>query len=395
MKKRRTMLFALTLVLVASALICLVLAIHNGSLFGISRDANNAAGRELTALLEIIDEVYIGDYDSAEASAAAMRAVVDSLGDRWSYYLTPEEYTEYINSSNNRFAGIGIGVIIDEESGGMEVMYTYRDSPADAAGILAGDVIFEIDGINLSGMSLDEMRELLARPIGETADLMLKRADGTVEAVKVVYDLVFTDPISYRMLEDNIGYIKIANFEGGSADGFISAAGQLLEQGARALIFDVRSNGGGRVSEMTSMLDYLLPEGEIFISIDKSGKEEITMSDSAMVDIPAVVIVNSYSFSAAEYFAATLKEYDYAVIVGEQTTGKSRSQRTEPLPGGGALHISTAQYLTKNRVALYDVGGITPDYPLTLSDEEFAMFISGNLEPGDDPQIKLALDIIS
>ena len=395
MKKRYTILLALALMLFASALTCLILAINYGFLFGISKNTNKTAGRELASLLEKIDEVYIGDYDSDEVSAAAMRAVVGALGDRWSFYMTPEEYAEYLDSSNNQFAGIGVGVIIDEETGGMEVMYTYRDSPAEIAGIVAGDVIVGIDERSLAGMSIEEMRELLARPIGETADVSVIHVDGSVETIRVVYDMVFTDPISYEMLDDSIGYIYIENFEGGAADGFISAVDQLLAQGAEALVFDVRSNGGGRVGEMTRMLDYLLPEGEIFISIDKSGKEEITMSDSAMIDIPAVVIVNGYSFSAAEYFAATLREYGYADIVGEQTTGKSRSQRTEPLPGGGALHISTAQYLTKNRVALYDVGGITPDYPIALSDEEFAMFVSGNLGLSDDPQLQLALTALN
>jgi len=388
-------LLTLALMLLASALTCLIFAINNGFLFGISKNANKAAGRELTALLEKIEDVYIGEYDSGEVSAEAMRAVVNALGDRWSFYMTPEEYAEYMDSSNNQFAGIGVGVIIDEETGGMKVMYTYRGSPADIAGIIAGDVIVGIDEKSLTGMSIEEMRGLLARPIGESADISVIHVNGSVETLRVVYDMVFTDPISFEMLENSVGYIRIDNFEGGAADGFISAVDQLLAQGAVALVFDVRSNGGGRVGEMTRMLDYLLPEGEIFISIDKSGKEDITMSDSAMIDIPAVVLVNGYSFSAAEYFAATLREYGYAKVVGEQTTGKSRSQRTEPLPGGGALHISTAQYLTKNRVALYDAGGITPDYLIVLSDDEFAMFVSGNLGLSDDPQLQLALTVLN
>ena len=380
--------------LFASALTCFVFSVKYGSLFSLSRKTNAALGRELSVLLEKIDKYYIGEHDSGELSAAAMHAAVDALGDRWSYYMTPEEYAEYLNSAGNQFAGIGVSVVINEDAGGMEVMYIYKGSPAEKAGIEAGDIIIGIDGEKLAGMSLDEMREFLARPIGETADIELLRLRGITQTIQVVYDRVFTSPISYEMLDNDIGYIRIGNFDGGAADGFIDAAGLLLKQGAKAFVFDVRSNGGGSVNEMTRILDYLLPEGEIFISTDKSGHENIITSDPDMVDIPAVVIVNRYSFSAAEYFAETLREYGYAEIVGEQTTGKSRSQITEPLPGGGALHISSGQYITKNRVDLYETGGLTPDYPLVLSDEEFIVYMSGNLDLKDDPQLQLALSLL-
>ena len=145
------------------------------------------------------------------------------------------------------------------------------------------------------------------------------------------------------------------------------------------------------MTEMTEILDFLLPEGEIFISVDKSGNEEITMSGPDCVDLPFVVLVDRYSFSAAEYFAATLREYGRAEIVGEQTTGKNRVQSTLLLPGGGAVHISTNRYLTKDRVSLYETGGITPDYPVDLTDEEFSLFAAGELGSDSDAQIQMAL----
>jgi carboxyl-terminal processing protease len=197
------------------------------------------------------------------------------------------------------------------------------------------------------------------------------------------------------MLDDSIGYIILANFDGDSSISFISAADELIMEGARAFIFDFRSNGGGWVSEMTSMLDYLLPEGEIFVAIDKEGYEEIIYSEAEMVDIPCVVLVDRYSFSAAEYFAATLREYGYAIIVGEQTSGKSRSQMTYPLPGGGALHISTGQYLTKNRISLFDAGGLTPDHEVLLNEDEFNLLLSGELPLDADPQLITAIGILS
>ena len=395
MKKKYSLGFVLTLMLIASALTCLIFVSISRLQFSVYGNKNQVAGRNFTAMLERIEEMYIGEYEIADVYAAAMRATVDALEDRWSYYMTPEEYAEYQISVRNQYTGIGVSVVIDEEAGGMGVLYTYRGSPAEKSGILSGDVITGVDGESLAGLDLNEIRDLLARPIGETAELTVLRLDGTIETILVMYDMIFVDPISYEMLDGKIGYIEIANFEGGSADGFITAVDWLLAEGAVSLVFDVRGNGGGRVNEMTRMLDYLLPEGEIFISVDRNGREDIIWSDSEMVEIPAVVIVDRYSFSAAEYFAATLNEYGYAEIVGEQTTGKSRSQRTEQLPDGGALHISTSQYLTKNRVALYDVGGVTPDYQIRLSDEEFQLLLSGNLDKDADPQLKMAVSVLT
>ena len=388
--KKYSLKFSLTLMLLASALTCLVLALTVGRGLGLFGGRFDDV-REYAAILRKIDELYIGNYDPAEISGAAMTAAVDALGDRWSQYMTPREYEMYLDYSNNRFAGIGVGVVADEETGGIGISYVYRGSPADAAGIVAGDVITGIDGNDITNIGIDEMRTLLARPIGDTVELTVLRADGSVELLIAVYSYVFTDPVICEMLDGDIGYIIISNFDLGAAESFITGAEGFLEQGAKAFVFDVRGNGGGRVSELTSMLDYLLPEGEIFVAVTRGGGEEIIMSDASTIDIPAVVLVDRYSFSAAEYFAAMLKEYGYADVVGEQTTGKNRSQVTMPLPGGGALHISSGQYLTKNRVSLFDTDGLSPDHTVILTDDQFSLLTSGNLDKDADPQLETAL----
>ena len=395
-KTRYWILLTLTLMLLTSALTCFIL-LFTGNPFRkmIANDSNAKAVNDYMELLNAIESLYIGEYDTSDLSTAAMRAAVEALDDRWSYYMTPEEYAQYLISSRNQYAGIGVSVVIDEITGGMAVIYTFSNSPADLAGIVGGDIIIGIDGEDISGLSLEEMKGLLARQIGDTVEIEVLREDGSKEILSVVYDLIFDDPISYQVLDNNIGYIRIKNFEGSSSDGFIYAVNALIEQGVIGIIYDVRYNGGGRVNEMTQMLDYLLPEGEIFVSVGHDGREDITWSDPAMIDLPTVVLVDRYSFSAAEYFAATLMEYDYAQIVGEQTSGKSRSQRTEILPHGGALHISTSQYLTRNRVALYDAGGLVPNYILSLSDDDFNHFLSGRLNVEEDAQITFAISLLT
>ena len=393
MQKKHFFKRLLTPVLLALALICLLIAFLLFRQLGVFDDRYESV-REYAALLGKIDEVYIGEYEVDDIAAAAMHATVDALGDRWSYYLTPEEYVAYLDDVNNRFTGIGVNVVVDDEPGGMRVTSVFRGSAAETAGIVAGDVIVGIDGVDIAGWVLDEMKALLSRPIGEAADLTVLRADGSIVLLTVEYGYVFVDPVSFEMLDDHIGYIAISNFDRGAAQSFISAVKELMEQEAEAIVFDVRGNGGGLLVEMAAMLDYLLPEGEIFVAVDKSGREDITYSDADSVSLPFAVLINRYSFSAAEYFAAMLREYDAAVLVGEQTTGKNRMQTTVDLPGGGALHISSSQYLTKNRVSLYDVGGVAPDFPVAMAEDDLIELFSGNLDKKDDLQLQQAIAVL-
>ena len=354
----------------------------------------NTALRDFVALLAILDDQFIGDYDEDAVTTASLRAAVDALDDIWSFYMTPEEFARHLDSSHNRYEGIGVTVAHDEDSGYMRVVQVVRGSSAETAGIVAGDVIMTVDGESVRGLSFAELRGLLLRPIGDSAELTVQRNDGGVELLAVVYSVIFVDPISYSMLDDYIGFIRINNFNEGSGQSFVNAASGLIDLGARALVFDVRGNPGGWVSEMTRMLDFLLPEGEIFVSVDGSGIESVIYSDAYYVDLPMVVLVDRFSFSGAEYFAAILGEYGFAEVVGEQTTGKSRMQRVFGLPGGGAVNISFAEYLTKNRVSLHDEGGLTPDYIVVFSDEELFLFHSENLSFEQDSQLQKALYLL-
>jgi len=394
MEKRYSLRFVLTLVIITSALTCVILSLFFYRHINSIRNSNDDT-KDYAELLDVINNRFIGSINIDEIRNSAMRAVVNALDDDWSYYMSPEEYAEFLSTSNNRYSGIGVDVIIDEETTGIRVLGVYRDSGADLAGIVVGDVITAVDGESILGFTLAEVRAALSRPLDETALLTVLRANGEYHQIPVVYSVVVIDPVSFEMLDGNIGYVMLQNFELGASEGFISAVNELIDQGAVAFIYDVRSNNGGRVGEMTEILDFLLPEGEIFISVNRSGDEQITRSDSDFIDLPSVVLVNSFSFSGAEYFTAMLSEYDYAITVGEQTTGKNRMQTTIPLSNGGAVHLSTGQYLTKNRVSLFDTGGFTPDHIILLSDDEFELFRNGDLEKDSDPQLLKAISLLT
>jgi len=384
----------LTLVFAASALTCLILSV----LFILYlKPVNDTAveSNDFKELLNVIDRRFIGTFDIDDITDAAMRAAVSSLDDDWSYYMSADEYADYLATANNRYTGIGVEVSTDETTNGMRVLSVYNDSGADLAGIIIDDIITAIDGESILGLTLQEIRSMLRRPLGDTAILTVKRVnvDGFLE-LTVIYDTVFRNPVKFEMFDNNVGYVRLLNFEENAADRFLFAVRELIRQGAEAFIYDVRNNNGGRVGEVTEILDFLLPEGEIFISVDRTGIESITKSNADFIDLPAVVLVNSYSFSGAEFFAAMLDEYDYAVTIGDQTTGKNRMQTTIPLSNGRAVHISTGHYLTKNRISLFDTGGYTPNILLPLTDDERILFNRGELEFSADPQIQKALSLL-
>ena len=167
-----------------------------------------------------------------------------------------------------------------------------------------------------------------------------------------------------------------------------------MGQGAVALVFDLRNNGGGYLRELTDMLDHLLPEGPIFRSQDRAGNETVTESDAACVEVPMAVLVNADTYSAAEFFAAELQEQGVGVIVGEATSGKGYSQQTFPVPGGGAMSISTAKYFTGEGVSLIGTG-LTLDRELSLSEEDAALLAAGTLEHSEDEQLQAALELLA
>lgn len=330
-------------------------------------------------ILAVVEHTYIGEADAQTVADAGFSAMVASLGDRWSYYMTAEQYESYQDHSANQYTGIGI-TLNKQEDGGLMISDVAEDSPAARAGMTVGLRLESLDGAPVTGMTVQELSAAI-REIEGAFTLTAVDADGAEHSFTLSTEKVFSDPVSFELLPGDIGYIKLKNFDDGSADGTKAAIGTLLEQGAKGLIFDVRDNGGGYVSELTKILDALLPEGEIFVSVNEDGKEKPTTSDEDCVKLPMAVLVNASSYSAAEYFAAVLQEYDAASVVGVPTTGKGRSQINVVLPDGSAVHISSKRYLTPSRTDLSEVGGIVPDVVVEMDET--------------DPQLKAALELFS
>lgn len=325
-----------------------------GSLLALRLTVGEGALSLLEGLM-LVNTRFVGEYEPVEAVDAALEGMVKGLGDRWSYYLNAEAYEAQNLRRKNQYVGIGVTVSYEREEG-LLILEVTPGSPAEEAGLLPGEVITRAEGVSLAGEGRYQGSEYIRGEAGTTAVLEVLGTGGATRTVEVRREAVATDPVSYEMLEDSVGYVKLANFYENSAQRLKKAVEDLQAQGARALVFDMRNNGGGYLTQLTEMLDFLLPEGPIFISRSRSGREKVIQSDAACVDLPMAVLVNEDTYSAAEFFAAQLQEDGAAVIVGVPTSGKGYSQQTFPLPHGGALNISTAAYFTGDGTSLIGTG---------------------------------------
>lgn len=345
-----------------------------------------------TALVEKwIETYYIDEYDEQALADAAVAAMVQATGDPWSYYIPASQMQNYLEDSENKMVGVGIHILDDETDAGFLITKVV-DGPAKEAGIQDGDVLVAVDGVSVEELGTAGAKERIRGEIGTTVELTILRKDETLK-FQVKRAEIQQIVASYEMLSGNIAYIRITDFEGSSASQTMDCIQSALQDGAEGLIFDVRFNPGGRRMELVALLDKILPEGELFRSIDYAGREEVDHSDATCVDVPMAVLVNDGTFSAAEFFAAALQEYEWATIVGEKTTGKGKFQTSFQLDDGSAIVLSIGKYFTPKGVSLAETG-VTPDEAVVLNEEDKMSLYYGTLSLEDDEQLSHAVSVI-
>ena len=336
-----------------------------------------------------LDRFFIDDYDEEKLADAAASAMVEATGDRWSYYLTAEEKSSYDEQMQNAYVGIGVTITAQEELGGMRSEAVTAGGPAEEAGLLTGDIITEVEGEKTLDLGMTGTRTKVRGEEGTFVTLTILRGEESFP-VSVERRSIQTPVATYEMLDGQIGYIKIANFDTRCAEETNAAMDELIAQDAKALIFDVRNNGGGYKNELVKVLDKILPEGILFQSEDYQGSKQIDRSDADCIDLPMAVLVNQDSYSAAEFFAAAIQEYDWGTVVGTKTVGKGNFQTAFTLSDGSMLNLSIGKYYTPQGRSLTDTG-ITPDVEIALSDEDGAKLYYGQLEKADDAQLQAAI----
>lgn len=377
-------------VLLISSLLSVILGIGlSAGIFFLRMDKD---ARSMLQVVNIIRSQYVGDYDWHEVVDGSMDYMVSSLGDRWSYFLRADEYQHVLESRKNSYIGIGVTVSRGTEKG-IEILNITPNSPAERAGMLVGDWIVAVDGLTVTEQNWRTCVEAIAGEEGSVVKLDIKSPSGSDKTMQVKREKIVSIPVVHEMLAGDVGYVKIRNFYSGSGSAMISAVDDLVQQGATALVFDLRNNPGGYVTELTKMLDHLLPEGVIFQSRTLEGEEQVYTSDAFKVDLPIAVLVNKDSYSAAEFFAAELRESAGAYISGELTSGKGFAQQLFPLQNGSAIGLSTSRYFTGKGVSLIGTG-VKPDADLSLTEEQQRLYAQEKLPHESDKQLQAALSAI-
>ena len=382
MKKKLLMLGSYVLVAMLATVMTLGLVYLEGGL----------VPTKLEQLEELILERFIGEADAEKLEDAAASAMVSATGDRWSYYISASEYESYAEQMANAYVGVGITILQQEGNIGFLIVDVTPGGPAEEAGLMAEDLLIKVDGTDVREMTADGVRDLVRGKEGTFVEMTVLR-QGDARTIPVERRKVQTPVASWELLDHGIGLVTIENFDDRCADETIKAIETLLENGAEKLIFDVRNNPGGYAHELVEVLDYLLPEGELFRAVSYDGKENVDYSDADCLEIPMAVLVNGSSYSAAEFFAAAMQDYEAAYVLGKQTSGKGYFQTTIHLNDGSAVALSVGKYYTPGGISLADVG-VTPDQWIEADAETENAIYYGTLSPEADPYIQAAVKLL-
>ena len=360
---------AVILLILSVAAVCIAKGyIHigvNGDVY-IQSDAvtdSDGIGSEVEGKLNAIDSVlesfYFGDVDDETAKDNIYKAYLSSYGDKYTMYYTADEYKALKESTNGKFYGIGAVCQLSGE-GGVLLVDVYDNGAGYQAGLRSGDRVVNVDGRDITGMELSSAVALIKGDKGTSVTLEVIRGTERL-TFSAVRDAVEAKTVSYTLLDNNIGYLSISQFEEVTTKQFKAAVEDLQSQGMKGLVIDIRNNPGGLLDTVVGMLKYMLPDGLIVYTEDKQGnRKEYKGQDNDEFNLPLAVIVNGNSASASEIFAGAIQDYGKGTIIGTQTYGKGIVQTVKPLTDGSAIKFTIAKYFTPKGQDIHGKG-VTPD----------------------------------
>lgn len=355
----------------------------------ISEDSN------LTSSLKIIENIikkyYLNEIDEPKAIDGAIAGYISSLGDEYTEYIPATQMKEYTEQVMGNFVGIGIYMVKNTEKNTIDILTPIKESPAEEAGLLPGDSIIKVDGVEYTGDDMTTAANNIKGEEGTTVKLEIKRGE-EILTFEIKRRKVTTNPIISKKLENNIGYLEISSFDEGTAKEFKTKYEGLKKDGIKSLIIDLRNNGGGLVEEALTIVDYIVPKGkEILITVDKDKDEKIEKAEEdVMIDMPIVVLVNENTASSSEIVAGALKDLDEATIVGTKTYGKGVIQQILSLRSGAGVKVTVEEYYTPNRTKINKIG-IEPDEKIELPKSVTNPLL---VEEKDDTQLQKAIELL-
>ena len=358
-----------------------------------STQNNTKFDKYLKRIKSTINKYYLwkDDIDESKLEEGAVKGYVEGLGDEYTEYIPADEMEEYTENITGNFVGIGIYMVADSSSNRVVVYYPIPNSPAEKAGIKAGDQIISVDGTEYTSDDFNSIADYIKGEAGTTVKLEIER-NGERMSFEIKREKINTNPITTEILENNIGYLKLPSFDEGTASDFEEKVKELQQKGAKSIIIDLRNNGGGIVNEATDIADMLLEKGKTIISTtDNKDKKEITYSkNDAKFTMPVVVLVNSNSASASEILACSLQDNERAKIVGTKTFGKGIIQTLLSLNDGSGLKITTEEYYTPKGTTIHKVG-IVPDEVVTLPETVKSIYA---VTKDEDNQLAKAIEML-
>ena len=380
-------------------MIILVGKLRDGSLFTMYY---NMLGREndsepvitpevedkLGAIKSVIDNDYYEDVDKEALENGIYKGLVEGLDDPYSTYYTEEEYAEMMESSEGVYQGIGAYLEQDRETMQIKVVRPISGSPAEQVGLLADDIIVEVDGEDITSQDINLVVSKIRGEAGTKVNIGIRRAgESQILYFDIIRAEVESETVDYEMLEDNIGYIYLSEFDDVTTRQFTDAMEDLKSQGMDSLILDLRDNPGGNLDVAVDIADYILPEGLVVYMEDKNGKREEYRSDASHHwDKPIAILVNGNSASASEIVCGALKDYDRATLVGTKTFGKGIVQQILPLGDGSGIKVTIARYYTPNGTCIHGEG-FQPDVEVEFDTDLY-------LEEETDTQLVKAIEVL-
>ncbi|MBC5647416.1 S41 family peptidase [Christensenella tenuis] len=343
----------------------------------------------------LIDEHFYFEEDAENEEYYIYQGMIGGLGDQYSYYMDANEYAAYQRKMNGNYCGMGATVTQDPDTLETSVVSVEPNGPAEKAGVQEGDVFLEMDGNDVTQMELGDLIETYGiGPEGSVLSLKVWRPSENHEYdFEIVREPIVTQTVFHQMLEEQTGYIQVTSFQTETAEQFKQAVDDLLGQGAEQIVYDLRGNLGGSLNSAVDMLDYLLPDGLLVYTADKNGVKQSVYEgkDGHEVNLPAVILVDENSASAAEVFSSAMRDYERALLVGTKTFGKGIVQETFPVGDGSVVRLTTTAYFTKNGYPIQG-HGLEPDITVEMDPLRDP---DAPLSPEEDAQLQAAMEMLS
>ena len=367
-------------------------AINGNSIKVTSSSEATDLEKSISKFKKIIDEYYLGDVDEEKLKEGALKGYIEAIGDEYTEYYTKEEMDSFEEDTLGNFTGIGIYMVKDTENNVIKVLTPIEGTPAYNAGIQPGDIISKVDGVEYTGEQMTEAANKIKGEVGTTVKLGIIRGTESLE-LEIKRENIKINHVEGKTLDNNIGYLKLSTFDEGCADEFKQKYDELnANKNIKALVVDLRNNGGGLVEEALNIADYFTDkDSKLLITVDKKEKEEIRKAkQSKYINVPVVVLINENTASASEILAGALRDNGIAKIVGTKSYGKGVIQEVLTLQDGTGIKITTNEYFTPNKTKINKVG-IEPDETVNLPETVKNVL---TVEEKDDTQLQKAQELL-